>query len=92
MIGIIVSLCLIVVIVTIVIYRAINEAEACELFYLFFLVIPLFTLSISVAIRESQPCKYERLLVTKAMTEAKLEAFYKAYPEYNPEYKTETEQ
>lgn len=85
MIGIIVSLCLMIIIATIAIYRAIDTGEASELCLLAWLIIPAMLFAFSALIRNDMSFRYERLITTKAVTEAKLEAFYKAYPEYKTE-------
>ncbi len=89
MIGIIISLCLMIIIATIAIYRAIDSGDASDLGLLAWLIIPAMLFTFSALIRNDISFRYERLITTKAMTEAKLEAFYKAYPEYKTEYKTE---
>ncbi len=85
MIGIIVSLCLMIIIAIIAIYRAIDTGEVSELCLLTWLIIPALLFTFSALIRNDKCFRYERLVTTKAITEAKLEAFYKAYPEYKTE-------
>lgn len=82
MIGIIISLCLMIIIATIAIYRAIDSGEVSDLGLLAWLIIPAMLFTFSALIRNDKCFRYERLITTKAITEAKLEAFYKAYPEY----------
>lgn len=81
MIGIIVSLTMTAMIILIFLYNYwnYNPNSLAILFWLFF---PVIIFGISISIRYSPSYTYERLIVTKVITDAKLKAFYKKYPEY----------